>query len=83
MAEVLLFHHAQGLTHGVTSFADQLRAAGHTVHMPDLFDGRTFDSIEEGVGYANEIGFNEVIARGVQTADALPAELVYPASPWA
>jgi dienelactone hydrolase len=77
MAEVLLFHHAQGLTPGVTSFADQLRAAGHTVHMPDLFDGRTFDSIEEGVGYANEIGFNKVIGRSVRTADALPAELVY------
>ena len=48
MAEVLLFHHAQGLTPGVRAFADELRAAGHTVHTPDLFDGRTFASIDEG-----------------------------------
>ena len=48
MADVLLFHHIQGLTPGVVAFADELRAAGHTVHTPDLFDGRTFDSIQEG-----------------------------------
>ncbi|MDQ3449792.1 MAG: dienelactone hydrolase, partial [Actinomycetota bacterium] len=50
MAEVLLFHHAQGLTPGVLAFADELRRAGHTVHTPDLLDGRTFDTVEEGVG---------------------------------
>src|SRR5260221_13812178 len=44
MAEVLLFHHAQGLTHGVRAFAEDLSAAGHTLHTPDLFDGRTFKS---------------------------------------
>src|SRR5437773_964554 len=49
MAEVLLFHHAQGLTPGVHAFADELRAAGHTVHTPDLFDGRTFGSIDHGM----------------------------------
>ena len=47
MAEVLLFHHTQGLTRGVHAFADNLRASGHTVHMPDLFDGRIFQSIDE------------------------------------
>ena len=52
MAEVVLFHHAQGLTPGVIAFADQLRAAGHTVHTPDLFDGHTFATLEEGLGYA-------------------------------
>jgi dienelactone hydrolase len=56
VAEVVLFHHALGLTSGIVAFADVLRAAGHTVHTPDLFEGRTFDSIEAGVGYAQEIG---------------------------
>ncbi|HXU86864.1 MAG TPA: dienelactone hydrolase, partial [Verrucomicrobiae bacterium] len=51
MAEVLLFHHAQGLTPGIGAFADKLRAAGHTVHTPDLFDGQTFNSIDEGMAY--------------------------------
>ncbi|MGO8021817.1 dienelactone hydrolase family protein [Rhizobium leguminosarum] len=77
MAQVLLFHHAQGLTPGVHAFADDIRAAGHIVHTPDLFDGRTFPSIEGGLAYIGEIGFDEVRERGVRLADALPAGLVY------
>lgn len=77
MAEVLLFHHAQGLTPGVIAFADALRQAGHTVHTPDLFDGRTYDSIEKGLAFVREQGFDTLIERGVQTAEALPSELVY------
>ncbi|MBA2277861.1 MAG: dienelactone hydrolase family protein [Chloroflexia bacterium] len=77
MTEIMLFHHAHGLTPGIVAFADELRRAGHTVHTPDLFDGRTFDTVEEGVGHAAEIGFGEVIARGVRAVDGLPAGLVY------
>lgn len=77
MAEIVLFHHAQGLTPGVVAFADQLRGAGHTVHTPDLFEGRTFDTVEEGVGHASEIGFGEVIDRGVRAVEGLSADLVY------
>jgi len=77
MAEVVLFHHALGLTPGVVSFGDELRRAGHTVHTPDLFQGRTFDTLEEGVAHAQEIGFGEVIERGVRSVDGLPAGLVY------
>lgn len=77
MAEVLLFHHIQGLTDGVVGFAEQLRSSGHTVHTPDLFDGRTFDSIEAGQGYAREMGFDNLFERSVRAADDLPSELVY------
>ncbi|MGR0220118.1 dienelactone hydrolase family protein [Agromyces sp. ZXT2-6] len=77
MAEVLLFHHALGPTAGLRAFANELRDAGHTVHAPDLFEGRTFDSIEAGVGYANEVGWGEIMARGERAAEALPNELVY------
>jgi dienelactone hydrolase len=78
MAEVLLFHHAQGQTEGFHAFADELRSAGHTVHTPDLFDGRTFGSIDEGMAYAEEIGFPDaIIERGERAANELPAELVY------
>jgi hypothetical protein len=72
MTEVLLFHHAQGRTPGFLAFADELRAAGHSVHDPDLFDGRTFDLLHEGVAYVTEIGFATIIERGVQVADGLP-----------
>jgi dienelactone hydrolase len=78
MAEVLLFHHAQGQTKGFNDFADELRQAGHTVHAPDLFEGRTFESIEDGMAYAEELGFpDEIIGRGEQAASELPNELVY------
>lgn len=77
MAEVVLFHHALGLTPGVLEFAVDLRAAGHTVHTPDLFEGRTFDTLQEGVDHAQEIGFGEVIERGARAVEGLPAELVY------
>ena len=78
MAEVVLYHHVQGLTAGVASFADQLRRAGHTVHTPDLFDGQTFASIEAGMDYGREIGFGVLAERGVAAAEALPsAGVVY------
>ena len=77
MAEVLLFHHAQGQTAGFHSFADELRQAGHRVHTPDLYDGRTFDTLDEGIAHAREAGFMQLLERGVREADDLPADLVY------
>jgi len=77
MAEVLLFHHAQGQTPGFLAFADELRAAGHTVHAPDLYDGNTFAAIDEGVGYAKQVGFDTILERGRLAAESLPNELVY------
>ena len=77
MAEVLLFHHAQGQTPGFHAFADELRQAGHTVHTPDLFDGRTFGSIDEGMAHVKEMGFGEVIERGERAANDLSSGLVY------
>jgi dienelactone hydrolase len=76
MAEVLLLHHACGLTAGVRTFADRLREAGHTVHVPDLFDGRTFATVEEGVAHAQEIGFDTVLERGRAAAADLPDGIV-------
>jgi dienelactone hydrolase len=77
MAEVLLYHHIQGLTDGVRAFADDLRQVGHTVHTPDLFDGRTFGSIEEGFGFARELGLDAIRQRGGTAADELGPGLVY------
>jgi dienelactone hydrolase len=77
MTTVLLFHHAQGQTTGFVAFADELRGAGHTVHNPDLYDGNTFDDVDEGVGYAKKLGFDEILGRGTEAATDLPADLVY------
>ncbi len=77
MAEVLLFHHVQGLTPGVVELANRLRSAGHAVHTPDLFDGRTFATLDEGIAHARTLGFGAILERGVAEADALPPGLVY------
>jgi dienelactone hydrolase len=77
MTEVLLFHHAQGLTPGIRAFADNIRSAGHIVHTPDLFDGRTFPSIDAGLAYIGETGFEAMRERGVRFADDLPSGIVY------
>ncbi|MGW7539101.1 dienelactone hydrolase family protein [Amycolatopsis sp. NPDC054798] len=77
MAEVVLYHHIQGLTDGVRGVADDLRRAGHTVHTPDLFEGRTFASIEDGFAFAREAGLEKLRDRGIAEAEALGQELVY------
>ena len=77
MTELLLFHHAQGLTPGCLSFADELRAAGHVVHTPDLYDGKTFTDLSDGVAYAEQVGFDTILERGRLAAGSLPHEIVY------
>lgn len=77
MADVLLFHHALGLTPGIVAFAEALRAAGHTVTTPDLFAGETFATIGDGVAHAQEVGFENLAARAEQAAAGLPERLVY------
>ncbi|WP_219461711.1 dienelactone hydrolase family protein [Nonomuraea rhizosphaerae] len=77
MAEVLLFHHAQGLTPGVRAFAGELERAGHTVHVPDLYEGHVFDDLEAGLAYAQEAGFGTIVERGRAAAEGLPAGLVH------
>jgi dienelactone hydrolase len=76
MAHVLLFHHVQGLTEGVVAFADDLRAAGHTVDTPDLYDGRTFDTMEEAFAFAQEAG-GTLDEKADSAAAALPEGIVY------
>ena len=77
MAGILLFHHAQGQTPGFLEFAELLREAGHLVHTPDLYDGKTFADLEEGVAYAERVGIPEIVNRGSAFAQDLPAGLVY------
>jgi dienelactone hydrolase len=77
MTEVVLYHHVQGLTDGVLAFADELRQAAHTVHAPDLFDGRTFETLEEGMAFARENGFGALAERGVAASDGIGPDVVY------
>lgn len=76
MADILLFHHALGLTPSLLAFADTLRQAGHTVHAPDLYAGRRFDTLDAGVAHAKQLGFDTLVERGVRAADGRPPGLV-------
>ncbi len=78
MAEVVVFHHALGLTDAVRRFADALRSAGHTVYTPDLYDGRTFDTIDDGMAHSDELGGPMAIVERARAAVvSLPSEAVY------
>jgi dienelactone hydrolase len=77
MADVILFHHALGLTEGVQDFARRLRAAEHRVTVPDLYQGQTFETVEAGVEHAQKTGFDEILRRGVAAAAEMPAACVY------
>lgn len=77
MTDVVLFHHVQGLTAGIEAIAYQIGAAGHTVTVPDLYDGATFPTLEAGVAHAEEIGIDELIARGVEFVQDLGEDTVY------
>ena len=77
MAEILLFHHIQGLTPGLVAFADRLREAGHTVHTPDLFEGHAFATIPEGMSYARRDGAPDYDALADDLAAELPGAIVY------
>jgi dienelactone hydrolase len=77
VTDVILFHHAQGLTPGVRKFADDLRSPGHRVVVPDLFDGKTFDTLDAGISYVEEVGFGTILERGRQAVDGMTDALVY------
>ncbi|NQX29100.1 dienelactone hydrolase family protein [Microbacteriaceae bacterium VKM Ac-2854] len=77
MTAVVLFHHAQGLTPGILAFAERIRSAGHTVTTPDLYEGATFDTLDDGIAHVEAIGFDTVVDRGRAAAAELPAEVVY------
>jgi dienelactone hydrolase len=76
MTDVLLFHHALGVTEGISAFADRIRGSGHRVTVGDLFEGTTFDTIEGGVAHEEAIGWEAMIARSEAAAAPLPPELV-------
>lgn len=77
MAEIVLFHSALGLTPGAHRFADAVRGAGHTVTMPDLYEGAVFEDLAEGVAMVEEVGIPELVARATTATASLPNELVY------
>src|SRR4051812_1676528 len=82
MVDVVLFHHVQGLTEGVLAFAERLRARGHVVHTPDLFEGQRPASVDDGFAYVGEVGDEALRERAAKAVGELPAELVFAGVSW-
>jgi dienelactone hydrolase len=76
MAEIVLFHSAMGLLPGTLRNAERLRAAGHVVHVPDLYEGRTFSDADEGVAHSGVIGWPVVVDRAEAAIAGLPSDIV-------
>jgi dienelactone hydrolase len=77
VSELVLFHSALGLRPSDHAFADRLRAAGHVVHTPDLYAGRTFDSLDDGVAHGDGLGLGEIGRRAAAAVEPLRPDLVY------
>jgi dienelactone hydrolase len=82
VADVVLFHHVQGLTDGLRGFAAELRAGGHSVHTPDLFDGALPASIDDGVALIGRVGGEVLQERAERAVADLPTNLVYAGFSW-
>ncbi len=82
MSDVVLFHHVQGLTAGTRAFADALRAGGHVVHTPDLFEGVLPATLPEGLGHIRALGEDLLDARAAQVVAQLPEAVVFGGFSW-
>lgn len=77
MSKVVVLHSAQGLRPGVEGWAARLRDCGHEVWAPDLFEGRSFEQLEEGIAHRDEVGVPELMRRLEAELAELPADLVF------
>ncbi|RRD46733.1 dienelactone hydrolase family protein [Tessaracoccus sp. OH4464_COT-324] len=77
MTEIVLFHHALGLTDGVRQFADQLRSRGFAVRTPDLFEGRVFSSVEEAFQYVERVSCATLLQRAEESCVEIHGRIIF------
>ena len=75
--EVVVYHLAYGRRPAIIEFADKLRAAGHLVHTPDLYDGEVFSDRNDAIRKIQEVGFVKLLERAAATVESVPHDLVY------
>lgn len=75
--QVVIYHSAYGLRPAIIDFADRLRAAGHQVHTPDLYDGEVFSDRSEAIRKIQELGFDRLLERARAAVEGLPRDLIY------
>ena len=72
MTTVVLFHSVLGLRQGELDAAQRLRADGHEVLLPDLYEGRRFDAYAPAMAWAEELGVEPLFARGLLAVADVP-----------
>lgn len=72
MTTVVLFHSVLGPRQGVSDAADRLRAAGHDVLTPDLYEGMAFDDYDQAMAFSDEIGQEQLMARALASVAEVP-----------
>ncbi|WP_103351723.1 dienelactone hydrolase family protein [Amycolatopsis sp. CA-128772] len=77
MTDVVVFHSVLGLRPVELGFAERLRAAGHHVTTPDLYDGRTASTLEAGFALKDAVGWDTIARRARDAVRDLPAETVF------
>jgi dienelactone hydrolase len=77
VSTLVLFHSAYGRTPGMDAIAERFAMAGHTVHTPDVYEGKTFTDAEEGVGHSQEVGFSTLVDRAKAACADLGEEIVF------
>jgi dienelactone hydrolase len=78
MSEIVLLHSVLGVRDGVLEGAERLRAAGHVVHVPDLYGGTVFDDYAEATRFVDSFGsYPELMRRSAEAVDGLRSDLLY------
>jgi dienelactone hydrolase len=76
MANVIFFHSVLGLRDIEQRISDHLRAASHTVALPDLYEGDTTDDMIEGFEIKERVGWNVICERARRALAPLPKTTV-------
>lgn len=76
MSTILLLHSAMGLRPAVTEFAEALEQRGHTLVVPDYYEGEVFDDADAGIEYRDRVGAKTLFKRILPVVEKLPDDAV-------
>jgi dienelactone hydrolase len=74
MTAIMLFHSVLGLRPAVLAAAADLRAAGHTVVTPDLYELPPVDNLPDGFALAERVGWAAMTEHARAAVAGLPAD---------
>jgi dienelactone hydrolase len=76
MATIAIFHSVLGLRAIENATVARFQARGHSAFAPDLFDGRTAATVEEGFAIMDQVGWTLICDRARAALDQAPSTAV-------